>query len=65
MSQEPIKAGFRAFVLRSHCGAYFIGNDSDGYEIGPKALARRFETEETAKKSQPRHGQWSIQEVTK
>ena len=61
----PIDKQQRAFILRSHCGAYFIGNDSDGCEIGPKALARRFETEETAKQSQPRHGQWSIQEVTK
>jgi len=54
-----------AFVLRSRCGAYFIGNDSDGYEIGPKVLARRFETEEAARQCQPQHGEWRVETIAK
>jgi hypothetical protein len=55
----------RTFVLRSRCGAYFIGNDSDGYEIGPKVLARRFETEEAARQCQPQHGEWRVETIAK
>jgi hypothetical protein len=54
-----------AFVLRSHCGAYFIGSDWDGVEIGAKRLARRFDSKETAIKSTPSHGRWIVETVTK